>query len=227
MKFFLVLMFFSVIFSGCSNKYETYLCENISEVREFMLEGKSDNISVNFIGGKRETDYVINGYSTDLIDFGVLTFVLDDVDNYDVSLANYVLIVGSVRYDGELQQNPFDGTLVVDIGKIIDYNQNVYAKLIIGDYSKEVKLQLVNKDFKINHNDVIKLVVSEYKTELSKIIEDGNFLGEVYIKIINDADENVGDYYWYINIVSRDKGNLSMLISPYTKEILAVNNNFK
>ena len=49
------------------------------------------------------------------------------------------------------------------------------------------------------------------------------FNGEIYIKIVNDADIYKGDYYWYVSLISRKGGTLSLIISPYNKEILAIN----
>ena len=38
----------------------------------------------------------------------------------DKSIAKFILTVGEKKYDGELEINPFDGTLVADIGEIIE-----------------------------------------------------------------------------------------------------------
>ena len=55
----------------------------------------------------------------------------------------------------KLEQNPFDNTLVADIGKIIDKSSNVVAKVIIGNYSQEVRLSLQNSDFKVDYMEAI------------------------------------------------------------------------
>lgn len=225
MKFIFFIICSMFLFSGCASTYENYLKYNIAEVREFLLEGGNENVSASLICGKREKDYVINGFATETIEFGVLTFTVKNIDDYDESLANYVLLIGTTRYDGALLQNPFDKTLVVDIGKIIDKNEDIIAKLIIGDFSVEIEMTLINKEWKVNSNKVLKIVSNKYKEELESFVENGVFGAEVYIKILNDADIYKGDYYWYVNIVSKKGESISLIISPYTEEILASNIN--
>lgn len=221
MKLFFLFLCNILIFTGCNNKYENSLKGNIAEIREFLMEGKSEEVTTSLICGKREKDYVINGYATSPIEFGVLTFKLDNIKDFDVSLANFILLVGTIRYDGVLGQNPFDQTLVADIGKIVDKKENIVAKLIIGEYSKEIKLNLINKDWKVDSNRVIEIVANNYKKDLDNYFKNNIFCGEVYIKILNDADIYKGDYYWYVSIISKKGDNISLIISPYTGEILA------
>ena len=64
----------------------------------------------------------------------------------------------------------------------------------------------------------------KYKEEILYLNKNNVFGGEVYIKIINDSDIYKGDYYWYVALISRNGGTLSMIISPYSKDVLAVNN---
>ena len=223
MKFFVVIFMGLVLLTSCTNKYENLLKSNTAEVREFIMEGKVDNVSVSLVCGMREKDYKLNGYATDLIEFGVLTFVLDKIDDYDETIANFVLIVGTSRFDGALEKNPFDSTLVADIKQVVDKNENVTAKIVIGDFSREISLTLIGSDWKVDSEEVYRIVANKFKDQLSALNSNNIFNGEVYIKILNDADIYKGDYYWYITLISRKGGTLSLIISPYTKEILAVN----
>ena len=224
MKLFFLVFCSFIIFCSCSNKYENILKNNTAEVREFVLEGKSDNINASLICGLREKDYVINGYATELIEFGILTFDIENINDYNETIATYVLLVGTVRYDGDLQKNPFDNTLVADIKTIINSSENVTAKIIIGDFTQEIKLKNVCNNWSVDSEEVYKIVAKNFKDDIKQLIINNVFNGEVYVKIINDADINVGDYYWYVNIVNRTGRKLSLIISPHTSEILAVNN---
>lgn len=225
--FFIVLLLFSFSLFGCKSKYDQILKDNTAELRMFLLQGSNDNVEGTLICGKREKDYVINGYATELIEFGVITFKLNNLEDYDYSNAHYVLFVGTTRYDGKLERNPFDDTLVADIKKIINPDENVTTKLNIGNYSVEMKMFFVGKDWRINYNDVYNIIIKNYKPQLDLISSDNIFNGEVYIKIINDADKYKGDYYWYVIIVSRNGEKLTMIISPISGEILAQNNSIE
>lgn len=227
MKIFLLLFFSIITFAACTNKYENLLKSNTAEVREFLMEGESDGVSATLICGMREQEYKINGYATNLIEFGVLTFDLNNSDEFDENLANFVLFVDTSRYDGTLEKNPFNDTLVADIKKVINKSSIVTAKIMIGDFVREIKLKLIGSDWEVDIDDVYKIVASKFKEQLNYLNSSNVFGGEVYIKILNDADIYKGDYYWYVSIFSRKGGMLSMIISPYSREILAINNTLK
>ena len=72
-----------------------------------------------------------------------------------------------------------------------------------------------------------KIIAKEFKEEINGLLEERVFQGEIYIKILNDADMYIGDYYWYVSIISRKGGKLNALISTKTGEILSNNNSLK
>ena len=223
MKLFFLLLCV-IVLSSCGNKYENMLKNNTAEVRKYLLEAKDDQMNVSLILGLREKNYIVNGYATDLIEFGVLTFEFSDYGNIDKNSASYELLVGTQKFAGILQENPFDKTLVADIKKMIDPTKKVTAKIISGEFSKEIELRFINKDWSVDSDNVYEIVAKKMKNELSQLTNKNTFEGEVYIKIINDADINVSDYYWYVSIIGRGGKRLSLIISPKTKEIMAVNN---
>lgn len=223
MKIIFLLLASFMLFTSCNGK-NNYLEDNIAEVREYLFEGKRDNVNVTFVCGKREKDYVLNGYATELIDFGVLTFDIEDKENYSIENAKYVLTVGTTRYDGDLQKNPFDGTFVADIKKIINVENSVSAKIMLGELVKEIKLERIDSNWQVSANDILKIVSKNFKNEIKFLVEDGIFKGEIYVKTINDADMYIGDYYWYVSIISRNGGKLNAIISTKTGEILSHNN---
>ena len=223
MKLFFLLLCV-IVLSSCGNKYENMLKNNTAEVRKYLLEAKDDQMNVSLILGLRKKNYIVNGYATDLIEFGVLTFEFSDYGNIDKNSASYELLVGTQKFAGILQENPFDKTLVADIKKMIDPTKKVTAKIISGEFSKEIELKFINKDWSVDSDNVYEIVAKKMKNELSQLSNKNTFEGEVYIKIINDADINVSDYYWYVSIIGRGGKRLSLIISPKTKEIMAVNN---
>lgn len=224
MKLFFLLLLTLCLCSGCSNKYESYLKNNTAEIRNYLFVGNDDDFDVSFISGKREKNYIVNGYATELVDFGVLTFFPKNDLDVDYTIANFVLLVGTNKFEGVLQKNPFDGSLVADIKTNISPTANVTAKIEMGEFSREIKLNCVNADWKIQSEDVYSILSKKFKSEIDKCVVGKSFAGEVYIKILNDADENVSDFYWYVCILTRTGGRLSLIISPDTGETLAINN---
>lgn len=205
---------------GCQKqKIYDMAITNIAEVRELMLGGENENVKATLISGFREIDYVVNGYCTEPIEFGVLTFnvLADIVIPENVS---YVLTIGSVRYDGKLEHNPYNDTYVCDIQKKIEQGEIVFAKIIAGEFVENVELTTVTHNWVLNYKDALRTACSELSKELEEFVKDEQFCGECYIKILND-DELNNLYYWYVNFVSRFGKNYSVIIDPITAEILA------
>ena len=225
MKFVFFVLIGALLISGCQSSLERKVWDNIAEIRQFVVYGKEEGISASLTCGRREFEYKLNGYATDLIEFGVITIMLDDIDKINFESADYVLFVGTKKYEGDLQKNPFDNTLVADIKKIVSYTENISLELYI-DKEKidSLKLKRVDADWQITYDDCVALLVGQYKKELKSLIKKSEFEGEVYIKILNDFDKNINDFYYYVSVVGRSGDTLSIIISPKTGNILACNN---
>lgn len=225
MKFVFFLVFcVSIVLGGCSANLNTMLRSNIAEYREFVLYGRKENISANLMCGKRECDYKINGYATDLIEFGVLTISVGD-DLVEDKSGEFVLFVGTKKYEGTLEENPFDGTLVADIREIVDKNANVSVTINFQDKSYSLKLKKVDEKWAVSSDDCLKILIANYKKELKSFVNNGGFEGEVYVKIMNDEKDLVQDFYFLISVYGRTGKSINVIISPLNGEILASNTN--
>ena len=221
MKLFFLFLSVITLFSGCSKI--DYIDKNIAEIRNFLYEGKVDGVTATLVCGYRESEYVLDGYATELVEFGVLTFDIAKIDENRTQNAKFTIQYGDNFLDGDLVKNPFDNTLVVDLKKIIDVDK-VVVHIIMDDNNKEISLVRLDKDWEFSSEDVKKIISKEFKEEIKPLIVDGVFKGEVYIKILNDADIYKGDYYWYVSIIGQNGGRLNAIISPKTGQILSSNN---
>lgn len=203
---------------GCNKEYK--LANNsIAEIRYNIFAGSNDNLSITFMSGQREKDYVINGYNTDLVDFGVITITINNPE-IDTTNSSVALTIDTLRYEEVLEKNPFDGTLVADIGVVVNNNiNNMSAKVFIGESVDEITLTNLSYDWEVDCNKALKLACNELSNELSPLMTN-EFLGEVYIKIIEDTISNNG-HLWYVNFISRDGIQHSVIIDPSSSEILA------
>lgn len=191
---------------------------NLAEVRYNLYSGKTENVSATFMSGRREADYVVNGFCTKPKEFGVLTFKIDSKITLPKTV-NFVLTVGTTRHDGVLEKNPFDGSFVFDLKTIIDGVEVINAKVIAGEFVEEVELMLVTKNFNINWDNALRIACKELEGSLREFVVDGEFKGEVYVKLICDEDI-LETYYWYVSFVSRTGKNYSVIINPQTNEIM-------
>ena len=210
-----------MLFPGCTNlKVYELAKNNIAEQRENLFVGENENIKATLISGKREKEYVINGYCTEPCEFGVLTFTIKNEQNLSDNV-NYVLTIGTTRFDGILEKNPYDGTYVCDIKKTVLNEEMISAKIIAGEFVESVELKSVILNWNVNHDDALKLACKELNKELETFIENDVFNGECYIKILNDSDIGDTSYFWYVNFVSRNGKNYAVIINPISNEIMA------
>ena len=220
--FFIIFCAFGIV--GCSRGIDQQLISNIAEIREFVLVGETEHMSVSLMCGKRERDYKQDGEASDLIEFGVITITIDNIHLLDISDSRYVLFEGTEKFDGVLIQNPFDKSLVADTGKIIDRNENISIDIYIGNNKSSLKLKEIDSEWTLSSMDCIDILKSKYKNELKSFLKD-EFEGELYIKIMNDSDKYGSDYYYYVYVIGRNKSSINMIISPKTGEILASSSN--
>lgn len=210
-----------ICFSACTNsKIYDMAVNNIAEARYNLYAGETENLKATLMSGVREKDYVINGYATTNVNFGVLTFKFKTEITLPETV-NYVLTVGTTRYDGILEKNPYDGSFVCDVKTIIDTQEVVTAKIIAGEFVESVEVKSVTEKWNVNYLNALKLACSELKKELTTFVENDEFYGECYIKIINDDELEENHYLWYVNFVSRNGKNYAVVIDPISNEIMA------
>jgi hypothetical protein len=126
-----------LVFIGC-NQYLNITKNSLAEIRYNIFTGNSDNFDITFMSGKREKNYVINGYNTELIDFGIITITT----NFEVDASispSFALTVETLRYEDILEKNPFDGTYVADIKVLVADNiSSITVKIFMGEIVAEI-----------------------------------------------------------------------------------------
>lgn len=224
MKFiFFMLILGSLFVGGCQSSIEKKIWENVAEIRQFVVCGESEECFATLMCGLREVDYKIDGYANDLIDFGVITIVFNE-DGLKSQQAEFVLFVGTKKYSGELVKNPFDNTLVADIKEIVDQSQNISLEIYIDDTKiSSLKLRNVGSEWQIKYEDCVDILLNNYKAQVKSFVNNGKFEGEVYLKIMNAYELSVKDFYYYVSIVGRTGGSISMIVCPETGNVLASN----
>ena len=221
MKFIFFVIMASMLLSGCNIGLKNKVYNNISEMVDFVVVGGDDNMSISLMCGRRELEYKSNGIATQLIPYGVLTLygVGEDVKEVD-----YVLFVGTIKYQGDMQKNPYDSSWVADMKTVVDESENISVDILIDNAKVSYKLKSASKEWEVASKDLIDLLIDDYSDILKEFIKDGVFEGEVYIKLINEYEMYANHYYYYVSIVERNGGSFNILVSPTTKEVLASSN---
>jgi len=218
----LFLLFCPIIVFGCSNNIDLIVQENLSEVRYNLFVAGNEEINVKFTSGFREDPYVLNGKSENKKEFGVITVkFLKNISNKNAT-PNFVITISDMDFDGELELNPFDQTYVQDIETFVLDASSVSIKISFGDFCFESNLKNVSNDFAINHKDALNIFVKEYKKDIQTLSKNGKDF-EVYVKIINDPSLEIDKNYFYVCLLSSSGESFSLMIDPYSANILAKN----
>lgn len=206
-----------LLLASCSSDNYKLALNNISEYRKELYVGSNEQITASYICGEREIVYTMDGISTESTEFGVLTFfVNEELDG----VPEYTLVIDNQTFSGNLEQNPFDGSYVADIEKCLSGN-NISATISLGEFSSQVELKKVNTDWEINGEKALEITCKNMGKDFKSFMENGAFLGECYIKIVNDSSISNNEYYWYVNIIGTQGNSFSAIIDPHSGEILA------
>ena len=215
------LIFFLSIYMlvGCSIDSTYDIVQgSLSEVRVSLAKGYRDGVVATLMCGYRECEYVYDGVCTESVEFGVLTFSIDGFDKYDYGEPTYVLNVGMERYSGVLELNPFDSTLVADVGKVMNIQENVVAYLHINGARYDIYLNPVSSEWQIDSDSVLHIFVDKYKDTLREYIQGDSISGETYVKMV--YDDTLDEYYWYVNFITTQGSTISMIVDKDTGHVL-------
>ena len=211
----------SVVFVSC-NKLERKYKSNISEARYNYFYGEVGGYKMSFTSGVRESDFKLDGYHTENVEFGVLTIITPNEVEF-VDDATFKIDYDNKTINGILEQNPFDLSLMADIGFVIQEVDNIKITFKMGDIEKLVELRDVTKIFNYNYDSAFDVFIENCKEELKQFVVDNEFQAEVYIKIMHDDTVDSG-YYFLVRVVGRSGKILSAIINPISGEMLAKTN---
>ena len=180
------------LLSAC-NRFDT---KNVSEFRDQVFEGKTEEYEVTLISGYRENPFVIDGHCDKKADFTLITVkMLSPLPNAELTCE---MIAGDKQFEGKMNKHPFEDTY--------SFEANV----------TEIGLQSVRSEDFIDGEKAYNVAYS--KLSDSPIIVNGEY--EVYVRLIENPVNSQGGYYWYVAFVD-GKDTAAALIDPVTAEVIA------
>jgi len=218
----IIFLFVPVLISGCSSNINLIIQERLSEVRFNQFVAYNEKVYVKFTSGFREDPYVLNGISENKKEFGVITVkFLTEIENKNIE-PSFVITINGMDFDGTFELNPFDQTYVQDIETYVLNDSICSIKIMWNEFNFESILNNISNSFNCNHTKSLSIFISEYKKEIKNLIKsDINF--EVYVKIIDDPSINLDKFYFYVCLISSSGESFSLIIDPYSCEVLAKN----
>ncbi len=178
---------------------------------------EANGYKVSFTAGVRESDFKLDGYHTDNIEFGVITVILPSDVNYS-GVATYRLEYDNKLASGTLEKNPFDGSFMADVGFVID-NAKIVLSIKMGDTSMKFDMHDMSSNFNMDYMGAFELFVANI--DINEFMVDKEFQAEVYIKIMHDDTIDSG-YYYLIRVIGRDGKVISGMVNPISGELMAV-----
>ena len=218
--FFVAILVLFFIFGGFFNaktQRTNGLDDYISEYRKNLFVGKTSNYLITFTSGQRESDYIMDGTRTNLVDFGVITIKFNTPSAFGGQKLQYELKIDSDTFTGELEINPYDRTLVADIQRQAD--DNAQMSLYIVDFDETVALDCWSKNWEVPYTKALDIFAAAHKEAIENNTTGGTLNGEIYIKIVAE-NNNLNDICWYVLLVFKNSNTTASLISVKTGQIL-------
>ncbi len=221
--FIFIMIFASLIFVSCVDNTYNLALNNLSEIRNQILIAEDEDIYMTFMSGKREKDYNLDGVSNELIDFSIINLYFKDKNyEYNEKKVEYSLTIDETLYSGEMINNPYDNSFVIDLGLLVDELNSLDITIKVNEESKTYTLNNISKAWKYSNEKALETVCKDLKDYLQQEIKDNKLNAEVVIKIVYNNDLS-DTYYWYVQIVTINGNTYTELVNPQTNEILAKN----
>lgn len=212
-----------MVVSACSDHMFISFQNNLSEVRRNLFESSDEEVYVTFMTGLREEDYVLDGVSTNKMEFGVVAFSMLKNENLYLTQPKYRLTVNDKVYEGELARNPYDFTYVADIQRVVENSAVISAQIISDKVNTTLNLNNVSNEWKVSYNEVQELGYKAMKSTIKKHSKTKLLDGEVYIKILYETSKPTAEYFWYVGVVFKDGKNISVILDINTGKVLSTN----
>ena len=220
---FFCLILMSISFYGCAKYVGKIVNDSLSEVRYNLYQVYTNEIDIQFTSGFREEPYIINGISESKKEFGIITaHFLFDIKDYS-GLPTFNIKINEREFEGEFEQNPFDQSFVYDIEIFVLDDAKISIEINWDNFDFSSGLDNISNNFQCDYKQALKIFIEEFKPDIKKIIVNNKLQGEVYVKLISRPELKTNNVYWYVSLVGKSGQTMSVVIDPYSKQVLAKN----
>lgn len=203
--------------NGCGASLSTLAYNNISEIQRDILVGNSQGVEAKLVIGGREVTYKKDGYSTREISYAILSFSCENGEG--IVADKCTLVCGKNVYEGDLQINPYLSEVLVDLGEI-QLDNIVVATIYLVDKSVDIALLSITEDLEVSGLDALDIILENDKCAIKRLKKGGDFLGEIYIRVLGEVTRNSDNLNWGITVLTRKGERLNYIVSGVTGEIL-------
>ena len=201
-----------VLMFGCQKSVS--LEESMSEVTKIYFTAENEYVNANISVGRREEDYIIDGKHTKNVDFSLISLKFNNL--LPVNQINVLLIVNNVSTSVVLDLNPANHYYMTDLGYLLKETDKVSLQY----ESLSLVFENVSQNFGVDYREALKIAKTELGDKIDKYYNGKDFKGEGYLKILTGKDEEEGQLFWVITLVSRDGSKNNVVLSVTDGKII-------
>ena len=189
---------------------------HISYMQQSFFWGKNKDFEARLVVGTAETMFVADGKTVEVVPFATLTIVPLHVDLFNETY-EYTLTGISGNGEGKLDKDSFGATYSAALHDLdrLGTPQTVTIKSTKIEATIELENMLAN-----SITGVTALETAE-KQLADKLAAD-NKEREIYVKYINDADNDKSAYYWYVAFIASPTDYYAVLVDD-KGQVVSVN----
>lgn len=183
------------------NRKENVVADNVSRSVSSFYTGENENFVVTVEVGRRESDFIADGFATNVVDFAEITVL--PLKTNDLTEIKYSIAGESSALSGVVKSNEFgEFTATVDL---------TFSPLsvTIGESGEVVELSDVLGG-KLTSQDVVNIANQEFKDRIDSERANGNYQREIYVKLITGDREN---YYYYVSYIGAGVDYWALLVN--------------
>jgi len=219
---FSVMAFIPLMLTGCSTPSMDRLGHLISELRENIFVGESDNFTITIVSGFREDPFLMDGIPSISRDFTLATLTPKSATSQGVYKFN--ITVDEILFMGEFLHHPFSNTLSTDLN-IRASGSDIAVTITNPDGVEESMFaKSVLTDQMISSNKALEIAENKLHYSLETLKENGELQLEIFIRLMVNPLDNSGGYHWYVAFIGREQQIFAVLIDPISMQVVAIRN---
>jgi len=210
---FLVFIVFllSLSLSSCAKKVNLY--DYLSECKDSLYYAQTEDFSLSVYCGFKESPYIADGIKANTYNFIEIKLkAVDNTKEYSIFFkANGKKYGGDMSFDCVKQIYKY--TQIIDC----NFENNAEFELVNENNSITFTASSVKKNDTLSAKEILNKVAITEKEKLSSLTENGNFSGEIYLRILQN--DNV--CFYYVGIIDKDGNVYALLIEGNSGNILS------
>lgn len=199
---FLFVCLFGCLCVGCDS---AGISDVLSEKTEIYYVGNGEKYQIELAVGERENPYIMDGISHNRVGFSLITLNLSQVESNIIQAS---LIINGEDNGITLELNPLNMLYMADLGYALKGNETV--EFCYGD--ERIVLNQVSGEFKVDCQKAIKIGYDNID-EKQMFQNDGGFVCEGYLKVINGKKFGHEGLYWCFTLINQMGDIVNILIN--------------